>query len=112
MERERFDTISVPEIEEHLQERLQQIIDNFTDFEHYDEKATRSISISIDFVPNKHNPELVDTLVGSTIKLPKRKAKLVPAVIKNKAILVERSQQDEPLFPNIVTMKGISNGVD
>lgn len=101
-----FTTESVPEINAHLQERLKEVEENFNN-SFYPQDKPRSIRLDIVFEPSKKDPTMVTAYVSSETKLPKRLSKMVPTVVRNGKILVERSPEDTPLFPeNVTEFKG------
>ena len=93
-----FDTLNVTELNDHVQERLREIESNFGD-DHYPDDKPRQITLTISFVPRKSEVQDLDVLIESDVKLPKRKAKLVNAVIRDGKMLIDRPDMEQgPLF--------------
>lgn len=100
-----FSTEAVPEINAHLQERLKEVEENFNS-EFYPADKPREIILKILLEPSKRDSTVISAFVSSETKLPKRLAKLVPTVIRNGQIMVERSSENMPLFDNVTELRG------
>ena len=105
--RKPFGTDAVPEIDAHIQERLREVEQNFSN-PAYPEGKNREINVKIVFEPDKHDPSEITTKIFSECKLPKRYGKKVSTVLKDGRILVEDLPKDKPLFDNITNLKEVA----
>ena len=100
VERKPFNTQTVTQINDHIQERLAEVEQNFANESYPCDKA-REIVIRIRFEPEESDVTEVITKIFSETKLPKRLGKRVNTVVRGGKILVELGPEETPLFANV-----------
>lgn len=104
-ERLPFIAENLPQLDEMLREGMAEIEANLLD-NSYPLLGPRELILRIRVERPKRDPDEIETAVFKEVKVPKRQGKAIKTVLRQKRILVEKTEEDQPLFPEKVARIG------